>query len=292
MFVVGHRHKDDACVYFAAIIRDLHHDYLNTGAEPDTQYKLTGFKEFNSPKEYTAYVNYLLEGLDRGTTKIGAGIGTWGNMAYVEDFAATTSLDFIAMHVYPIVGQASAERIFAVADLAKQHGKSVVLDEAWLYKIDALQTISIAANADIFRRDAFSYWAPLDQQFLAAMVKSAQLAGIEYISPFWTTYFFSYVNYDASKAQSSYSELYAFASKAAVQNMLAGQFGSTGEFYRKLTGTQSPTSSSTATTVASTTTESGRRISGFAIVAIVTGIAIGLVILTVSRRRRSNSTKH
>ena len=78
---------------------------------------------------------------------------------------------------------------------------------------------------------------------------------------------------------------------AAEQNMLADQFSSTGEFYRKLTGVQFSTLSSTTTTVASMTTESGRRITEFSIAAIVTGIAIALVILTVIRRRRSDSTK-
>jgi hypothetical protein len=124
------------------------------------------------------------------------------------------------------------------------------------------------------RRDA-SFWAPLDQQFLVAVARSPQLAGFEYISPFWTTYFFSHVDYDTSTAQLSYSEQYARVSKAAAQNMLADQFSSTGEFYRKMTVVQSSTLSSTATTVTSMTTESGRRITGFLIVGIVTGIAIG-----------------
>ncbi len=96
----------------ATIIQDLPPDYLNMGAEPDTEYELTGFKEFNSPEQYTAYLNYVLNGLDRSTTKIGAGIGTWGNMAYVQSFATNTNLDFISMHVYPIVGQASMDQIF------------------------------------------------------------------------------------------------------------------------------------------------------------------------------------
>lgn len=275
----------------ATIIQDLPPDYLNMGAEPDTEYELTGFKEFNSPEQYTAYLNYVLNGLDRSTTKIGAGIGTWGNMAYVQSFATNTNLDFISMHVYPIVGQASMDQIFTIADLARQHGKAVILDEAWLYKIDTLQTISIAANADIFRKDAFSFWAPLDQQFLADIAKSAQLAGIEYILPFWTMYFFSYVDYDTSTAQSSYSEINALVQKAATQNMLADQFSSTGEFYHKLTGTQSSALSSTVAAGTPSMTESDRKILGFTIFAIAAGIIIGLVALTVLRRRHGHTTK-
>lgn len=212
----------------AAIIQDLHPDYLNMGAEPDTEYLLTGLREFRSPEQCTAYINYVLDGLDRSNTKVGAGIGTWGNIAYVQSYATSTSLDFIALHVYPIVGQASLDRILTISDMAKRSGKRVVLDEAWLSKTDTLQSTGIAADAEIFRRDVFSFWAPLDKQFLECIVKSARLASIDYISPFWTTYFFSYVDYDQSTAQVPYKDLVVMVNKAAAQNMLAGKFSSTG----------------------------------------------------------------
>ena len=274
----------------ATIIQDLHPDYLNLGAEPDTQYLLTGFKEFNSPEQYTAYINYVLDGLERGSTMIGAGMGTWGNMAYVQKYATGTTLDFIAMHVYPIVEQASLKRIFAIADVAKQYGKRIVLDEAWLSKADTLQATDIAADAEIFRRDAFSFWAPLDQQFLGAIVKSAQLANIEYISPFWTTYFFSYVDYDPSNAQLPYKDLVAVVNKASAQNMIAGKFSSTAEFYKGLIGVQS---SATSTTLTPLTKVSESKIQGFLGLLTIAGaaITIGLATFTVLRRRQHQKTR-
>jgi hypothetical protein len=78
-----------------AIIQDLKPDYLNMGAEPDTEYKLTGYPEFASPDQYAAYINYILNGLNRGQTLAGAGVGTWGNMQYAQTDAADTTLDFI-----------------------------------------------------------------------------------------------------------------------------------------------------------------------------------------------------
>jgi hypothetical protein len=94
-------------------------------------------------------------------------------------------------------------------------------------------------------------------------------------------YFFSYIDYDTSTAQLSYSEVNALVQKAATQNILADQFSSTGEFYHKLTSTQSSTLSSTATAGTPSMTESNRRIPGFTIFAIAAGIIIGLVALTV-----------
>jgi hypothetical protein len=49
-----------------AIIDDLHPDYLDPGAEPDTEYKLTGWNEFNSPASYAGYVSDVLDGLVKG----------------------------------------------------------------------------------------------------------------------------------------------------------------------------------------------------------------------------------
>lgn len=262
--------------------------------EPDTQYKLTGFQEFNSPDQYAAYVNFVLDGLDRGKTLVGAGIGTWGNMQYIQSLAAGTDLDFIDIHVYPIVGQASLQRIFTIAETAKQHGKRVVMDEAWLYKVATLQASSIATNTDVFRLDAFSFWAPLDQQFLALIVKSAQMENIEYISPFWASLFFSYVDYSSDTAQLPYNELAAMVNRAATRNMISDQFSSTGLFYGQLTGAHASTTSATEGTLNSTTTssnESTRVFPGIGIEALVGGIIAGVLTLILIRRRKARKAK-
>lgn len=156
----------------AAIIGDLQPDYLNLGAEPDTAAILTGIREFNDPGKFIEYVNYVLDGLDRGPTKIVAGIGSWGNLDHVRRLASGTSLDGIAMHVYPVIGK-SLDKMFAVAEIARRHNKAVILDECWLYKSERFLGNDNAAWSELFRRDLYSFWAPLDRQFLAAMVKFA-----------------------------------------------------------------------------------------------------------------------
>lgn len=237
------------------IIQDLKPDYLNMGAEPDTEYKLSGFTEFNSPVDYATYLNYVLNGLDRGSSLLGAGVGTWGNMQYVQQYATGTSLDFIDIHVYPIVGQASLQRVFTIAETAKQHGKKVLMDEVWLYKVATLQSTGIAGDTDVFRLDSFSFFAPLDQQFLGIMTNASRLAGIEYISPFWSTLFFSYVDYDSTTARLPYGDLASLVNKAASQNLVNNQFSSTGEFYRGLAGSGSFLSLTTSTPSAAVNTQ-------------------------------------
>ncbi len=295
------RYKIEKKQMLATIIQDLRPDYLNIVAEPDTEYALIGLEELKSPEKYTEFINYLLADLDRSGTKIGAGIGTWGNLDYVKSFAAKTSLDFIVMHVYPVTGK-FLQNIVAIADIAKQYNKRVILDEAWLYKIDTFAAEHVAASVEVFRRDAFSFWAPLDQQFLSIIVKSARLKNIEYISPFWTTFFFGYVDYSPSTARLSYSEIAAMVNRIAAMNILADKFTSTGEFYRKLTGanasavsTQTSQTGSAPTTHATTITDftatTGGGTPSLPVVPIIAVIAIGIVVLSVLLRRRNVRTR-
>lgn len=266
----------------AAIVQDLKPDYLNLGAEPDTEYQLIGLKELNSPEKYTEYISYVLTGLDRGSTKIGAGIGTWGNMEYVNSLASKTSLDSIHIHVYPINGN-YLQNILAITAIAKQYGKRAVLDEAWLYKVDKPSPNGVAASGEIFRRDVFSFWAPLDQKFLAVIVKSARIANIEYISPFWTQLFFGYVDYSSNTASLSYKELSSLVNQAASKNILADQFTSPGEFYGQMTSARSSTST---TTRQGSTNSALDRIPGFAVGLLIAVVVIGVVALIVLLRRR------
>lgn len=268
----------------SALIQDLQPDYLDLGAEPDTQYKLTGFSEFSSPDAYTTYVNYLLDGLNRGHTKLGAGSGTWVSDAYVQSLAANTSLDFISLHVYPVVGP-TLQRLLTFSDIAKQYGKRVVLDEAWLYKVGTLQASSIASNVDVFRNDAFSFWAPLDQEFLAVMVTAAKVEGIGYISPFWSMQFFGYVDYTSSTAGLSYQDLATALGKVASQNILNNQFSPTGTFYGQLAGNGLTTTTAAATQPAATTVSLTDKTSGLVLIAgLVAAIAI-VAAVVLSRRR-------
>jgi len=273
-----------------ALIQDLQPDYLDLGAEPDTQYRLTGFTEFTSPESYTAYVNYILDGLNRGNTKLGAGSGTWVGDAYVQSLAMNTSLDFIALHVYPIVGP-TLQRLLTFSNIAKQYGKRVVLDEAWLYKVGTLQAQSIASNTDVFRNDVFSFWAPLDQEFLGAMVSAAKVEGIDYISPFWTLQFFDYLNYTSDTATLSYQDLAAMLGKVASQNVLNNQFSTTGIFYGQLAGNGLTMTTAAATQPAATTQPTSATVSltnkacGLVLIAgLVAAIAI-VAAVVLSRRR-------
>lgn len=218
----------------AMVIRELQPDYLDLGAEPDTLARITGWRELNTPQGYTAFINDTLNDLPRGNTPIGAGIGTWGNLDFVKSYVTNPALDFVAMHIYPVTGNALQNAV-KIADLAHQYGKRVIVDEAWLYKMSAREPpASIAGNAEIFRRDAYSFWAPLDQKFLALVAKLARAKQIEYVSVFWAQYLYAYVDYDAALSKLSYTDLMTRVNRVAAQNLVADKPSATGEFYKRL----------------------------------------------------------
>jgi hypothetical protein len=186
------------------------------------------------------------------------------------------------------VGQASMERIFTIANVAKQHNKRVILDEAWLSKVGTLQATSIADLTSVYGLDTFSFWGPLDQEFLGNIVKSAQIENIEYISPFWSTYFFSYLDYNSSTSQASYGQLRQMVNQQAYANVLVDQFSPTGRYYAQLAGVSLPESTVQQGSTNSTGPSTGSRwnIPGFPLESILVGVAVGFVLVYLNYHRK------
>lgn len=267
-----------------SIIQDLHPDYLNLGSEPDTEAHLLSLggapkdlgQQIDQPQTRATYINYILNGLDRQGTKLGSGVGTWDTQASAFLNALDNiSLDTINLHVYPLMGQ-NLQNLITLSNTAEQSGKRVLLDEAWLYKADQSTVSSGNEALTITQLDTYSFWAPLDQEFLSTMVKASQVAKIDYVSPFWSTYFFSYINYDSNSVQLSYQQSVQMVNQAASQNIQADQFSSTGQFYEQL--------------IKSTPTPE------FGSIAILTFLALGAVLCMLrrtscSRELGSNQSK-
>jgi hypothetical protein len=225
--LMGERHE-----MIATIVRELAPDYLDLGAEPDTEARLTGLRELNDPLRYAQFVGGIIRGIHRGRTKIGAGFGTWSKPEFVRR-QTELPLDFISLHIYPISTQTLANAIEGCR-IARQHGKEILIDEAWLYKMRPGEVSDIASNAKVFARDAFSFWAPLDQRFLRFISDFARAERVRLISPFWSTFFFAYLDYDSRLAQLPYPELVKELNTIAARAVIDGRFSDTGKFYRDL----------------------------------------------------------
>jgi len=217
-----------------AIINYLRPDYLVIVGEPDTAANLTGLKELNDPANSVAFVQFVLDGLERGATKIAAGTGTWSPTAFVEAYARDTSLDCIVLHMYPI-SKETFTNAYRMADAAKKHGKCILINEMWLYKtMEAGGGNNVAASEAIFKRDAYSFWQPLDQDFLRVMTKLADRLDAEFISPFWSMHLFGYVTFEPRYEKMPYVQVRQAVNQAATTNLLLGAYSPTGVFYREL----------------------------------------------------------
>jgi len=217
------------------VLRELAPHFLTVENEPATQRANTGLAF--SVADQPAIVNGILSGLDRAGTKIGAGAGSWDDLAYFESLAANTDLDYLDIHFYPIQGDLLIDRAERIAQMARSAGKGVSVSEAWLYKTSTSELSRYqdpATATAIFARNAYSFWAPLDQAFLEVMVKSSHYLELQFLSPFWLQYLYAYLDYDESTRNMGYEEIQKMSGAAAWPNIQAGSLSSTGKYYQSL----------------------------------------------------------
>ena len=215
------------------IVERIQPDYLTLLSEPDTFAKITGYREASTPQGAAAMVQRIVARLDRGRTRIGAGAGSWLPDAPQYDLAfARAGLDYIDLHIYPLTA-ATLNTTQEILDVARLTGKPIVLDEAWLYKIGSSETVapSLEQQTDYFRRDAFSFWEPLDARFLTLLARWARSNDVAYVAPFWTTYFFGDVAYDAKTKDLPYPQLAQQVNQSASRAMRQGNVTPTGIAY-------------------------------------------------------------
>jgi polyhydroxybutyrate depolymerase len=210
------------------IARELQPDYLALLSEPDTHARLTGLRQLNTPATMVEVINFVLAGLERGRTKIGAGSGSWSPTTFAQALAEKTDVDFIGIHVYPItdpmLGNARQ-----MAQIAHSHGKQAVIDEAWLYKeLQPGGGDNVAATAEIFRRDLASFWQPLDRKFITLMLALAAEERVGLVSFFWSNLFFSYLDYTPDFDRLPYAELTRLHNRVVYSAMQKGQLSDVG----------------------------------------------------------------
>jgi len=214
------------------IIKEIHPDYLTIANEPSTEAMSTGLNV--TVPEFTETVRYVLNGLDRSGVLIGAGTGTWNHLDYVKSLARDTGIDYIDIHIYPAN---FLEQAGTIADIARAHNKRLIIGEAWTYKVydNELGDLgNIATQAMMFSRDVYSFWEPLDSKFLEILVKLANYKGYGFISPFWSKYFFGYLDYKAVHNSLTYRQLTQLSNQKAVQNILNHKLTGAGLTYQNL----------------------------------------------------------
>jgi len=214
-----------------AVIVDIRPDFLTILSEPDTQTRNTGLPF--SPEEFAATIRQAVKNLGRAGVKLGAGAGSWVSIDYFKALAAIPELDYLDFHIYPVQYGFASDRVLKAAEVARAKGKRVSIGEAWLYKILGRELTRISP-VEAFSRDVFSFWQPLDENFIQLVVNLARTIDAEFCSFFWMEHFYSYLDYTAETSQLPYDQLKRMMNRRAGENIEKGTLSATGRKFKEL----------------------------------------------------------
>lgn len=189
-------------------------DYLLLQTEPDTDAANDFRPELNDPSQDVPMIKQFVQDLENSGiagihsfVQLGAGAGTWQPLwqQYISGFAAIPGLDKLDTHIYnlpPNINQIGELQVaMKIADLAHAAGKGVSLSEFWAHK--SINTNPYSGQGDpiieVRVRDLFSFWAPLDAQFLSLVAKLANYKHFDYVSGFGHYNWFALIDYDSLK---------------------------------------------------------------------------------------------
>jgi hypothetical protein len=215
------------------IAAEIRPDYLSIANEPAGEEQVLKVKLTSD--RYAKYVRDTLRSINTRGVLVGAGSGNWDSPEYIKQFVRT-DVDFIDLHVYPLASSRDdfMRRALEFADMAREAGKRVIIGETWLYKASPKELNSNPTAASVFARDVYSFWAPLDSRFLELLAKMARTHQIEYVSPFWTKYLFSYVEFGSQGWFAGPKQLTSLADKNTVKELVAGRVSETGQAYSRI----------------------------------------------------------
>jgi hypothetical protein len=223
--------KRDMLVLIASEVRP---DYLALSNEPGTEAMLTGLQF--TVDEYVQNIEATLAAIDRPEGMlVGAGAGSWEDGAYFDRFVNMLGLDFINIHIYPLVGPRVnyLERVLEQSERARANGKRVIVGEAWLYKTQPSEFANLQFQ-EIYPRDMYCFWSPLDIRFIETLLHLANDQDFEYVSFYWSQYFFAYADYTPDFATLPARQRYTQLNRAVYDNLRSGTFSATGLAVQRL----------------------------------------------------------
>jgi uncharacterized protein (TIGR03437 family) len=204
------------------IAQQIRPDYINLNSEPQTEVNNTAkTNEYGNPTGYAAMNQTILTQLQEAGVNIpiGVGVDAWLNdVSWVGPVLALNGLGFFDVHTFP-VNFGYLPNLIQYIDMGIAANIPVGIAQAWLYKeSDAELTAQSLTTTEAYARDPFSFWAPLDQAMLTSLADFASWKNLLYLSPFWSRYFWAYLDYDqeAGKSPAQVTSDSIAASAAAI----------------------------------------------------------------------------
>jgi chitodextrinase len=217
-----------------AVLQQIRPDYFVILNEPDSEAIQSGKPELGSVTTSTDFLRSLVAAVRASGVQgvsIGAGLGTWTGRyeEFIQNFLST-GIDFLDLHVYA-ANRDFLPRLIRGADLSEAAGKRVAISEAWPQKTTDEELSAIPVHT-LFARDPFSFWAPLDEKFLRALVSFSHYRKLLFFSPFWSQYLHTYLDYDAVSALSP-AQIMSLVQTTSAEAIANGQFTSAGVAYAR-----------------------------------------------------------
>lgn len=215
----------------AAVIAEIHPDYLTVLSEPDTQTRNTGLAF--SASQFAATVKSAVKGLDPGSTWLGAGAGSWIALDYFKALADIPELNYLDLHINPIQLGFASDRVLKAREAARARGKVIAIGEAWLSKISSREFGRINPE-EALARGAYSFWQPLDERFVAMVVHLAHSIPAEFCSFSGADLLYAYVDYTPEASRLAPAQLLQASRATAAEKIQAGTLSGTGERLKEL----------------------------------------------------------
>jgi hypothetical protein len=225
-----------------AIARDIGPDYLAIGEEPVNERVFAGIDY--APDQYVAFVNGAADAVRRelgdgaSRVRVGAGTGTWEYELY-QRFVHEADLDFYDIHIYPLQGNPGGlETARDMARLAEAKGKPAIIGETWLYKLASAEIgrTAGATAAEAFRRDAFTFWEPLEARYMRDVLALGAEFKMPFVSFWGARFFFGQVDWTPELDALDFRGVSAAVNPTIMQGITAGTRTTLGDAFAALMG--------------------------------------------------------
>ena len=225
----------------AVAAKNVAPDCISIVSEPNTDWGWTGQSLYKDPTQLSELVQYVTNAIINSAgnqIEISAGCDSWMSKAQDYDNALykVNGLTDIDIHTY-FAGGGDLERMTALAQGAQNAGKGVVVSECWLTKTgNGFPPAEPSGEGEAARAQAtnsFSFWQPLDEKYMSAFVKWAQVYNPRYFCFFYPQQLFASLDYDTVHCW-GVDQIVDAEMAAEISAIKNGQFSPVGLYYAKL----------------------------------------------------------
>ena len=203
------------------VIDKVRPNYLDLISEPNTEAILTGIKSLQTISGFREFVSDAVKMIGRhGTTKLIAGAASWFPASFDQAIVGT-GIGGLVTHIYPATA-GTAANLVATSRVAHDAHLPLIADETWLYKGATSATGAVQASNQQGALNCYSFWEPLDVQFMRATREWAAKTGSPVDSGFWSWETLAYSTWSASLDAMSSPQIQA-QNYAAAQRALANR---------------------------------------------------------------------